>query len=237
MNWLFIAVVIVLAGFAAAGYWKGFLKIVYSLVAWLLILAFVTWSTPFITGFLKSHTGVYDKITFYCEETIRKSVEERLYAAPEQLSEASQADIAENTGALLPESVIENILQKTAGAAGNVLETGGVYTEMAKGMADFIVQGLAFFIALAAATFAAIVISGLIGIISKIPVLSGINRIFGVFAGILNGLLLVWVAFYVIALFSTGEKGATLVCYIYESKFLLFLYENNPILETIVKFL
>ena len=237
MNWLLIAVVIVLAGFAAAGYWKGFLKIVYSLVAWLLILVFVTWSTPFIAGFLKNHTGVYEKITLYCEDTIRKGVEERLQAAPEQLPETSRENPAENAGALLPESVIESILQKTSGLAGDVLESGGVYKEMAKGMADFIVQGLAFFIALAVATFAAIVISGLIGILSKIPVLSGVNRIFGLFAGALNGMLLGWVGFYVIALFSAGEKGAALVSYIYESRFLTFLYEHNPILETIVKFL
>lgn len=237
MNWLFIAVVVVLAGFAAVGYWKGFLKIVYSLVAWILILAFVTWATPFITGYLKNHTGIYEKITIYCQDTIQKSVDGQLHAAPEQLLEPNPGENAVNPGAMLPDFVFDSIVQKTAELADDVLESGGVYRELAKGMADFILQGIAFFIALSVGALAAILISGFIGIISKIPVISGINRICGLFAGMVNGILLVWVAFYIIALFGASEKGAALISYIYESRFLTYLYEHNPILAVILKFL
>ena len=50
-------------------------------------------------------------------------------------------------------------------------------------------------------------------------------------AGLMEGLLIVWIAFYIVALCSTGETGRVTVSYINQSAFLKELYENNILLS------
>lgn len=258
MNWLLLSVVVLLAGCMVAGYWKGFLRIAYSLVAWILIFVFVTWSKPYINDFLRTQTTIYEKIEEHCEESIRRTTEEQIEESAGAVIEDVENAVSGGTstgdavpggmsdGALdklaglemqLPEQVLEKIIDSTSEAADEFFESSGIYTQISQGMADFILDGISFFIALAAACLLSAIISRVLGIVSKIPILSGVNRFLGLFAGIINGLLIVWVAFYFIALCSSSELGTALVSYIYESEFLTALYENNLVLTLIMKFL
>ena len=97
-------------------------------------------------------------------------------------------------------------------------------------MTGFVIQGVAFFISMIVVWIVVHLISQLLGIVSRIPILKGINRFLGLFAGGIYGLILVWIAFYIVALTSTSGSGRVLVSYIYDSAFLKMLYENNPVL-------
>ena len=237
MNFLLIIVIAILAACIFGGYKKGFLRIVYSLVAWILVMAFVYISTPFIKGFIIEKTGIDEKIETYCEDAVRNPIEKQV--------ENGAADVVENTastleeagiaelGINLPENVIADIIAQTSGVANNFLEESGTYAAVSQGMTDFILQGMSFFIAFITGGLLSIIISCALGIVSKIPILSGANRTLGLFAGALEGLLVVWTAFYFIAICSASETGATLVSYIYDNVFLTFLYENNLVLTLI----
>lgn len=229
MNWVLIIVLLTLALCVIHGYCKGFLRIVYSLVAWLLALVFVSWATPYICQFLMENTGIYEAVEAHCEETIRQSAAEKLETETE-----GQKEEFTNLGLSLPDSVMEGILEKTSGAADTFLEESGIYTQLAEGLANFVIEGISFMGALILAWLLLHIISELLGIVSHIPILKGINRFLGIFAGAIQGFLFVWIAFYVIALCSTGEIGKGLVSYIYESSFLTFLYENNLVLAVIL---
>ena len=52
MNWVLMLVLLVLVCCAIYGYTKGFLRIVFSLVAWVIVLVFVSWAAcqPVDTG-------------------------------------------------------------------------------------------------------------------------------------------------------------------------------------------
>lgn len=230
MNWILILVLVVLAISIIEGYRKGLLRIIYSLVSWIIVFVFVSWATPYIMHFLIENTTIYEQIEMHCEETVRQSAQEQTgIALDEKNKELS------NLGVKLPENVMDNILDKATGAADEFLEESGVYTEIARGLADFLIEGISFLIALVLAGILVNIIAQLLGIVSHIPVLKGINRFLGVFAGGIYGFILVWIAFYVIALCSTSESGRVLVSYIYENPFLTFLYENNLVLTLILK--
>lgn len=246
MNWVLLLVIIVLAGTIINGYCKGFLRIIYSLVAWIVVLAFVLWSVPYIENYLINDTGIYEKIEQHCEEKLREKSEEQVQNTVENTGTQITAEVSDNSdatqkgikelGIALPEAVLSEIAEKTADATEELLENSGFYTAVSQSMADFIIQGIAFFIALLAGVFVAVMLSGLLGIVSKIPILSGVNRILGLFAGALNGMLLIWIAFYFIAVCSSSEIGTALVSYIYESSFLTTIYENNLVLTIITNF-
>ena len=108
---------------------------------------------------------------------------------------------------------------------------------MAKGVAGFIVEGISFFIALVIARIIVHLISRFLGVVSRIPVIRGINKTLGIFAGAIYGLILVWIAFYLVALGSTSELGGMIISYIYQNPLLTFLYENNFVITIIMQYL
>lgn len=231
MNWVLILVLLVLAFSIAQGYRKGLLRIIYSLVSWIIVLVFVAWATPYIDYFLLENTSIHEQIEMRCEETVRQSAKEMTQSELEKKNN-ELSDLTMN----VPGSVMDNIMEKASGAADEFLEDSGIYTEIAQGLADFVTEGIAFLIALVLAWILVHIISQILGIVSHIPILKGINRFLGVFAGGIYGLILVWLAFYIIALCSASEGGRVLISYIYENPFLTFLYENNLMLTLILKY-
>lgn len=56
MNWLLILVVLLVAGNIVWGFFRGFLRVVYSMAAWILILVFVTFATPYVADWMTEHS-------------------------------------------------------------------------------------------------------------------------------------------------------------------------------------
>ena len=86
-------------------------------------------------------------------------------------------------GVKLPDSVMNNISEKTADLAGEALDASGIYAKVSAGMADFILNGISFFIAFAVGMIVLHFFSGILGIVSRIPIIRGINKYLGTVAG------------------------------------------------------
>lgn len=71
MNWVLMLVLLVLVCCAIYGYTKGFLRIVFSLVAWVIVLVFVSWATPHVSQWIQENTTIYEKIEAACEESVQ----------------------------------------------------------------------------------------------------------------------------------------------------------------------
>ena len=70
-------------------------------------------------------------------------------------------------------------------------------------------------------------------VITKIPIIHGINKLFGAALGLFQGLLIIWLIGFVISLISNTGLGTSIVNTIHESSFLTFLYDNNSLLKMI----
>lgn len=231
MNLVLIFVLLVLAISAIVGYRRGLLRIVYSLVSWIIVLVFVSWATPYVNHYLLENTSIYERVTEHCEEVIRQT-------ADEQVADGQQQAVGElaELGMNLPESVLEGILEKTSDATDTFLEESGIYVQIAEGLANFVIEGMTFLLVLVFAWIVVHLISRLLGIVSHIPIINGANRMLGLVVGVIYGVLLIWLVFYIVALGSTGEMAQVIISYIYENEFLTFLYENNLVLTMIMKY-
>ena len=58
MNWLLLVVIALIAGNIVWGYSKGFLRVAYSLVEWLLIFLVISRGTPYVLDFLNENTNI-----------------------------------------------------------------------------------------------------------------------------------------------------------------------------------
>ncbi|MCD8149645.1 MAG: CvpA family protein [Clostridiales bacterium] len=182
MNWLLIVVLILFVLCVIQGWRKGFLRLLFSLVSWVVMIVLVSYISPYISEFLKNNTGIYEWIESRCAETIQS----RLGTGLEFLA-----------------------------------ETGG---EMA---ADWILRGVVFLAALILVIILLRLIYRALGIVNHIPILRGINRVLGLFAGALEAYILVSLFFMFVSVIAGTELGCSLTMYIDESEFLSMLYYQN----------
>ena len=231
MNWVLILVLAILAGYTLTGFAKGFLKIVYSLVSWIIILVFVVCATPHIQNYLKNDTDIYNKVVAYCEEAIREQAEQEMEENGGDVSALTENELFAAIAEKLPEDLLENIKEQTDEITGELIENYGLYDKTAVALADLLLQGVSTLAAMIAGAIVSALISVVLGFIAKLPLIGFANKVLGLVAGAANGLLIVWIAFYLVAVLCATQLGGTIITHIYASEFLTFLYENNLVLS------
>jgi len=231
MNWVLILVIAILAGYTLTGYAKGFLKIVYSLISWVVILVFVSIATPYIHDYLKNNTDIYNKVVAYCEESIREKAEQEIEESHGDMSALTENELFAAIVEKLPEDLLQNIKEQTNELTGDLMENYGLYDKTAVAMADLFLKGISTLVAMVAGAVLSAFISVILGFIAKLPLIGFANRVLGLAAGAANGLLIVWLAFYLVAVLCTTQLGSEVITYINASKFLTYIYENNPVLS------
>lgn len=225
MNWLLICVLGIFAVNLVEGYLKGFLRVVYSMAAGLLILIAVMLLTPPVANLLAEHTRIDENIEQACAEKIHEFV----LAQKEKPAGMEKTE----TEIQLPQVIVEKLMDADT-ALDDFLEESGAYDAVAARAADMAIRGIAAAIVFVVAVVVSFLITIALDLVSKLPLIGGVNRTLGLLAGAVKGLLLVWVAFAVIAMASSTNWGMALNELINESAPLLWLYRNNPILHLLI---
>lgn len=241
MNWLLIIVILVLAGNIVWGFSRGFLRVIYSMLAWIAILVFVTWATPYVANVLTEKTNIDNRI----ESNLDEKLHELVIGDTNGQKEDREPD-AQNPGQgkknyrdlqmKLPDAVT-NKLFDTNKIADQILEGSGVYDVVAGRATDLVMRVISFVLVLLIAVISFHLLSVVLKVVEKLPLIGGINRLLGLFAGLVKGILIIWLAFAIIAMAGTTDIGIALISYIYESPLLIWVYENNFVLTLLMTFL
>ena len=88
-------------------------------------------------------------------------------------------------------------------------------------------------IALIVGTLALFLISKVIRLIGFVPGIRDVNRLLGIIAGFIEGLLITWLCMYLANCFSTMDLSIYIVEKIKVEPILSYIYENN-IIERII---
>lgn len=232
MNWLLILVILLIAGNMAWGFCQGFLRVVYSVAAWIVLLVLVTWATPFVAELLAEHTGIDERIEAGFADRLQELVRGE---AETGANEAEESALSES-GIRLPDAVLDK-LAGTGEMADQLLEGTGIYAKAAEEAGSLAMRAVSFVIVLLIAMLAFHILSSLLDLIARLPVIGEVNHVLGGVAGLIKGALLVWLAFAFIALAGATSVGAGLIGLIYESEVLVLIYENNLVLAILLTFL
>lgn len=239
MNLLTGIVLVVMAIYILRGYRRGFIKSLASMASLIISVILVNFATPYVTEFLKSQTPVYDYILEKSEETfVIPQIDER---ADQQKSEDKTDEESETKQNSVDDRIIDQL--PLPDALKNVIKesnTPEYYSALAaksisdfvpKYMANLILNILSFVITfILVMSFIWLAVMTL-NIIASLPVLSGINRILGLVLGFLQGLIIVWISFLIITIFSNTDAGRQLMTMIAESPVLSSLYDANLLLD------
>ncbi len=223
MNWLEILVIVIIAGYTLNGRRRGFIKTVFTLFSTIIALLLTMWISPMVNKEVQKNEKV---MTF-----VNNKVEKVVDFGKKNDKTSEQMNFIDKL--FLP-GPIKNALKEN--------NTGDVYTAMAVNSFEEYITGTISRIIINAAVFIIVmllvmiilgIISRALDIISKLPLINGLNKTAGLLVGLLHGIIITWIGFILLTMFSSTNIGKTMFLLINESKFLTMLYDNNLLLRYI----
>lgn len=219
-TWLGIAVLALIAAACIMGFRKGFVKEIVS-VFFMLISFLLVWAVnPYVNTFVKEYTPVYDTIQDKCQTLVSEQIGNK-----KTLDKEEQNQVMENME--LPD------LLKNALAENNTAETYrylavSTFTEyISDSLAVMAVNGISFLISFVLSAAVIKLLGFILNVLTKLPVINGINKIAGAAVGGIKCIIFIWIAFLVLTLLCNTTLGQQGMALIQQDAFLNFLYSQN----------
>lgn len=224
MNWLLIIIIIILLASALRGYQSGFIKTAFALVSILIALVATTIISPAVSKVLRSNETVVEKVNDQLEKVvkfdqdIKKTSQETSYI--EKLS--------------LPESIKNTLVENNNAEVYKAMAVESFEDYVVNALSVIVINAASYILCFLVILIALFIISRVLDLISKLPLLNEVNKTAGLVVGLLSGCVKVWIFFLIITLFSTTTLGENVFTMINSSPLLTFIYDNNLLLKGIV---
>lgn len=227
MNWLVIVVAAILVTFAFIGRKVGFIKTVFSIFSIIIALFLTSTISPYVSKSLRGNEKVYEYINEKVEKVVKLKVKEK-----EKVSLSEQNKAIDKLS--LPDSIKKKLLEnKNNDEVYKALKVDN-FKEYVNGyITTLVINAIAFIVTYLVVMVILFIICAALNIISKLPLINGLNKTAGLLVGLFEGLLVVWLLCIVLTAFSSTTGGQELFKLIKESQFLSSLYNNNLILKCI----
>lgn len=223
MNIMLLIIVIILAVNTLIGLKVGFIKTVFSLFSMLLAITLTTWISPLVNDFMRGNDKIYNTITSKVDQFLSMDDEEV----------KSNEEIETIEGLRLPQSLKDSLIENNNKEIYKALAIDNFKDYINNYLAGVIVNALSFVITFFVIMAFLWALCIALDLISKLPLLNGVNKTAGLLAGLLHGLVIVWVFFLIITVFGGTKIGQQALEMIGESEILSFIYNNNLLLKFI----
>lgn len=239
MNLLTIIILLVLLVFAINGYMRGFARTLTSLLFFVFSGVLVYYSTPYVSSFLKTQTPVYHFVESKCETLVEDAIMDKLDEETQKFAQQSDVPRKDQNKIIkslpIPKELQTQLLDNNNSYtyANMAVQTFSEY--ISTYLADMILNMLTYFISFNLVSIALHVVARALRIMTRLPILRGVNRMCGGALGFVKGICIVWLFFLVVAICSNTEIGSQLLSMIKESPILKFLYESNVFFQYILK--
>lgn len=216
MSWLLVIVLGIIILNALIGRKVGLIKIVFSIFSFIIALILTVWISPTVNGMLNNNETFYEKAS--------QKVEDMLFK--EQVETKDEDDVIE--GLPLPKSIKES-LQKNKDK-----QEANIKSYITSHVTGIVINALAFVLTFVVVFIGLWVISIALSIISKLPILNQLNKMAGLLVGGLQGVIVVWILFVLITVFSGTVLGKSAFQQIESSVILSFIYDENLLLNIVL---
>jgi len=218
---------------------RGFIKIVASFAATIITIVVVVVATPYVSRVLEKVIPMESLVATSCMEVIfpeknMNKMEFQQMLPDIDLGRDEQISLIENSK--LPQVFQELILENNNNEIYESLGVTNFGEYLVSYFSKLVVNIISFLVTFLIVTIALRTIIYMLGIISDLPVIGGLNRIAGGALGLAKGLIIVWVVFAIITVAYDTVIGAACMQNIQENEFLKFIYDNNILMNYMVKF-
>ena len=226
-RWLEVAVAVYLVGMMLYGHYRGFIKIAVSVLSLFITLFAVRVAIPQTSAWLENNTALYETMK---ESALKASgLNEKMEEMAQKAGERAVIESLE-----IPDQVKKLLIENNNGEVYQEMGVQVFEDYVGKYLADRVIRVIIFtvlFIVFYA--FLHIIIVWL-NLISRLPILYGLNKIAGAVLGLAEALIFIWVGSLVLTLFSGSEIGKSMIDQINGSVWLTWLYDHNMLSYLVV---
>ncbi|MDD5937373.1 MAG: CvpA family protein [Clostridiales bacterium] len=224
MNILSLIVIGILALYTFLGYKAGLIKTVFSICSMIVALVLTLLISPHISKALQEKEEVVSYFSKKVEKALNlDQIDSAIVTSAEQKEKIEKLPI--------PKSLKNTLIDTNKKDVYNALKVSDFTEYLSHSLACIIINALCFVITFLVLFIGLRILCTVLDVISKLPVLHQINKLTGLVAGFLRGLITVWLLGIVITIFSGTGFGKSCFEMINESVFLSILYNNNFILN------
>ena len=228
MNWILIAVIAILGLMGFIGFKKGLIKMVFSVASTIIALLVAMLFSPVVAGVMKNN----EAIVVFFDEKISAIVDFTSEEAKEE-TESKQESLIDSLP--LPKTFKETILENNTAETYVAMQAKTFEEYVCRQITNVIINAIAFVVTLLLTIIALAVLCFALNLLAKLPVLKQVNATAGLAAGVLEGLLIVWILFVILTMFAGSEFGSKALAQISENPLLDFLYKNNLVSKFIAR--
>lgn len=220
LTWLGIATIGVLVFFGWTGYRRGFIKEVVSMFLVVLSIALVWVINPYVNEFLKDNTPLYQAVQSSSKEFVGTKLDGAI-----AMGQQEQSSLIEDLG--LPSFLADGLAENNNASVYQYLSVDTFTDYVSDYLAVAVVNGVSFLLSFILATLLIRMLTYALDIISRLPVINGINKTTGALVGLLKGLIFVWIALLVLTVFCNTEIGRQGLKLVEDDYILNLLYEKD----------
>lgn len=221
MSWLLIAVLAILAVNALYGFKKGLIRTIFSFCSLLVAIVLTIWINPMVGDMMKNNDKFYNGVI--------QKVEKML---PDQNGEENRKDNGNKSTYInklpFPKSLKRTLMKNESDYRDMAFNSFRDY--ISHYVAGIIINALAFILTFAIMTAILWAACFMLNIISKLPILNQINKLAGMMAGLLQGLVIVWIFFILLTVLGSTKFGQDTLRMIGKDDILSLIYNNNILL-------
>lgn len=219
MNWLLVAVLAILLINSLIGMRVGFIKTIFSLCSMVVALILTVWISPYVNNYMRGNEKLYD--------FVNAKVEKVLPLMEDKVDDDEKGQYALIDGLSLPQSLKDALIKNNNAKVYKELAVNGFKGYVSSYLTGIVLNALAFSVTFIVLLILLWIICMALNIISKLPFLNQINKTAGLLAGLLHGLVVVWIFFIVLTVFESSGLGQKAMTMIGENDILSLIYNNN----------
>lgn len=219
-NWLEIVISIFIIGMILYGHYRGFFRLAVSASAIILTIIAVNIAMPYVTQFLRGNTPIVETISNVIKSAIMEEMNVTDNEAPSQ-----QRSIIEQLE--LPEQLKFSLLENNNNEVYQMLGVERFSDYICHYISNIIINAAGVLLIYLICFILIRIVAKWLDIISRLPILSGLNKIAGAILGGVQAVLLVWVFFVIITIMSGTPFARMMLNQISNSLYLHYLYNHN----------
>lgn len=210
---ILFAVVMLIVVCGLIGRHIGFVKMILSMAATVVALIIAGVLTPPICQVVKNNMGILDDIKVKVEESIKEAGIEEDYIEELKIPRVIKDKINENID---KEEISENeyVVEKIATLA---------------------LSSVVFIIIFAIVIVILGVAISMLDIVAHLPIIASANRGAGLVAGLIYGVVVVWICMIVLTAMSSTNLANDILLVIGRNKILSTIYDINPLMDIVIK--
>lgn len=223
MNWLLIVVAVILIGYAFNGRRRGFIRTVFGLFSTIIALMLTVWISPVISKQLQEN----NKVRGFVIEKVEKVI--NFKDQGDKVSE--QVEFINKLP--MPKAIKHTLVENNTVDVYKAMAVNSFQEYISNTVARIIINAAAFLIVMVIIMIGLALLCEALNIISKLPIINGLNKSAGLLAGLIQGIVIVWIGCIFLTVLGGTKLGKNIFELIDENTFLSIIYNNNLLLNFI----